>query len=457
MMVKNRIQNIKKYIFLILLIGIGFLWTGTAYIAQAYRLLSMLDGDTVNLITCGAYYVFQAVGIGAVALLFFKCPVFAGGKALPLSITVFTVIFTAISLYSSSLTVIIIFGALLNFTVGTLSGCYLTRLGTDIPQQRRGLVFGCAYALGSVGTWLISLPMNGRFLWYSRSFYAIAALAALTLPLIFRLSPLTIQGTIDTHPHESLGKKFILLASTVLFLLSMGNTLGFAFPLKAAADSVYIEFTRIFYGIGLVVAGLVSDKNRRYGAICCLAAFAFPFGALALGSHMAGETIMWMLAYLFLGFLSVHRILVFSDVSDKVNMPALAVFGLLFGRLGEAAGTLGTWLFVGTPLIVITGVVFVLVTVLFFVLYQKLYTTVANPDELERKRFAGYAAHFGFSAREQEIFALIILGMTNAEIAGTLYITESTVKFHIGNIFKKSGFTRRSELINDYMLGNTPH
>jgi DNA-binding CsgD family transcriptional regulator/MFS family permease len=453
-MINNRIQDVKKYISLILLIGLGFLWTGTAYIAQAYRLLSIFDGGTVNLITCGIYYVCQAVGIGVVSLFFFKRPVLAGGKMFPLCTTAFAVVCTAVSLYSFSLSVIVVFGALLNVGIGVLSGCYLTRLATDITQQRRGLVFGCAYALGSIGTWLISLPMGGRFLWHSGSFYAIAALAALTLPLIMRLSPPTVQCEPGKRLSKRLNHKLIVLAGAVLFLLSMGNTLGFAFPLKGAADSVYIEFTRIFYGIGLVVAGYVSDKNRRYGAICCLAAFAFPFGALALGSHMAGETAMWMLAYLFLGFWSVYRILVFSDLSGKANIPALAVLGLLFGRIGEAAGTLGTLLFAGTPLIVITGAVFVLVTVLFFMLYQRFYTTVATPEELEEKRFAEYSAHFGFSVREQEIFTLIIRGMSNAEIAGTLYITESTVKFHIGNIFKKSGFARRSELITDYKLGN---
>lgn len=43
---------------------------------------------------------------------------------------------------------------------------------------------------------------------------------------------------------------------------------------------------------------------------------------------------MWILAYLFLGFLSVYRVVVFSDISSKAGLPALAVFGLMFGRLG---------------------------------------------------------------------------------------------------------------------------
>ena len=43
--------------------------------------------------------------------------------------------------------------------------------------------------------------------------------------------------------------------------------------------------------------------------------------------------------------------------------------------------------------------------------------------------------------------------MSNAEVASDLYITGSTVKFHAGNIFKKTGLTRRLDLIADYRLG----
>jgi hypothetical protein len=96
------------------------------------------------------------------------CMAFAGGRALPLCTTVFAFVCTAASLFIPSLAVIISAGALLNIAIGVLSGCYLTRLATDIPQQRRGIVFGSAYAFGSLGTWLLSLPMGGRFLWHGQ-------------------------------------------------------------------------------------------------------------------------------------------------------------------------------------------------------------------------------------------------------------------------------------------------
>ena len=447
-------QTKSKYFYFAALIGLGFLWTGTAYIVQAYRMLQFLDGGTVNLLACGAYYVCQAVGIGAVAIAFAKRPAIAGGRALPFWATIITVACTAATLFSSSVPIILTTGALLNITIGILSGCYLTRLATDIPQQRRGLVFGSAYAFGSIGTWLMSLPMDGKFLWNSNSFFALVILAAISLLLLRHLSPPPKQEHNDNPLSPLFNKKVIWLAAAVLFLLSLQNTLGFSFPLKSASGSVYIEFTRAFYAIGLIIAGLVSDKSRRWGAVCCVAALAFPFAAMALGSSITGETTMWVLAYLFLGFWAAYRILVFSDISAKKGLPALAVTGLLVGRLGEAAGTLGASLLSGVPLVVVSGATFALVIALFFPLYQKIYSPIINTEEIEKQRLSAYSSHFGLSAREKDIFNLIVQGMSNAEIASALFITESTVKFHAGNIFKKTSLGSRSELIADFKLGH---
>jgi DNA-binding CsgD family transcriptional regulator len=441
-----------KYLYVAALIGLGFLWMGTAYFAQVYRLLALdLPGRTVNLLNCGAYYVCQAAGVGAAALLFHKRADLAGGRALPLFVTLFALVCLAAVEYSSVLGLVMAACTLLNLSIGILSGCYLTRLATDIPQHRRGLVFGGAYAFGSLGTWLISLPMGGRFLWHSDSFFAVAMLALLSLLLIKRLEP-PVKAKNGELERAVFGKKPVLLAAAVLLFISMENTLGFSFPLGGAQDSVYIEFTRVFYGVGLLIAGFVSDRNRRWGAVCCLAALAFPFAALALGDNAGGETAMWMLAYLFLGFWSVYRILVFSDISSRAGLPVFAVFGLLVGRLGEAAGTLGAALFTGTPLVALTAAVFTLVIALFFLLYQKLYVSAVPAELLEQQRLAEYVRLFGLSAREQDILSLIVKGMSNAEIANALYITESTVKFHAGNIFKKTGKNSRLELIADYKL-----
>jgi DNA-binding CsgD family transcriptional regulator len=42
-------------------------------------------------------------------------------------------------------------------------------------------------------------------------------------------------------------------------------------------------------------------------------------------------------------------------------------------------------------------------------------------------------------------------GQTNKEIAGKLFVTEKTVKFHLTNIYKKFGFRSRMQLKQAYM------
>ncbi|HVP74617.1 MAG TPA: LuxR C-terminal-related transcriptional regulator [Gaiellaceae bacterium] len=62
---------------------------------------------------------------------------------------------------------------------------------------------------------------------------------------------------------------------------------------------------------------------------------------------------------------------------------------------------------------------------------------LAMPRELRR--------HEGLSAREREVYELMIQGRTNRAIAQTLFISESTTKVHVRHIFEKLGVRTRAE------------
>lgn len=56
------------------------------------------------------------------------------------------------------------------------------------------------------------------------------------------------------------------------------------------------------------------------------------------------------------------------------------------------------------------------------------------------------ALPYGLTEREMEVATLAAKGMSNKEIASTLFISETTVKFHLRTVFSKLGIDRRSKL-----------
>jgi DNA-binding NarL/FixJ family response regulator len=51
----------------------------------------------------------------------------------------------------------------------------------------------------------------------------------------------------------------------------------------------------------------------------------------------------------------------------------------------------------------------------------------------------------GLTERELSILRLVAEGLSNLDIAGKLYVTEQTVKFHLSNIYRKLGVGNRTE------------
>ncbi len=64
---------------------------------------------------------------------------------------------------------------------------------------------------------------------------------------------------------------------------------------------------------------------------------------------------------------------------------------------------------------------------------------------------AGSALAATLSDREREVFELLVLGASNAEISEKLVITVETVKTHVKRILRKVGAINRSEAIALYL------
>ncbi|HWU23332.1 MAG TPA: response regulator transcription factor [Nocardioides sp.] len=57
------------------------------------------------------------------------------------------------------------------------------------------------------------------------------------------------------------------------------------------------------------------------------------------------------------------------------------------------------------------------------------------------------AAYLALTEKEREIFTAVARGLSNSEIAGTVHLSESTVKTHVGAILRKLGLRDRVQIV----------
>ncbi len=55
--------------------------------------------------------------------------------------------------------------------------------------------------------------------------------------------------------------------------------------------------------------------------------------------------------------------------------------------------------------------------------------------------------HQGLTARESEVIALVVAGLSNQEIADTAYLSINTVKTYIRTAYRRMGVSTRSQAV----------
>lgn len=302
----------------------------------------------------------------------------------------------------------LIAGIVANLACGYAQGHYLTYLACLVPQQQRGRCFAFAYALGAAGTYFASSICGGL---HSRGLVAAVGIAVgLTIALSYSafpdfkavIAPQSAPRMTDTGCFRRL---FVQIC-TLVFLFSVLYKTSFYF-----SEIIYISGA---------------------AGILCVACF------------------------ILLSFIIVYRAVSIADMSgSSLNLLPFAGMGLGVGRLGESLGTL-----VGyelgqrqVVLIIILSVLFIASVLVSFLVYQKVYTVTQSEQQREEAALSDFENRYALTSREKEIFRLTVAGKSNAELADTLYVSESTVKFHIGHILKKTKCANRSELIKKYCSG----
>ena len=432
-----------------IIIALCFLWTSTGYLSWMYHLLDYVDASSVDWLTEVIGYIFQAVGLLSFSLVLkYKTDLFKKKSLFIICIGI-DFLFIILSTLVDHLILILLFGYLMNFLHGIIAGFYLTLLATQIEPKYRSFVFGGAYGVSSIASWILSLINQANFIRSNYALIAYGILICITIGIIIAEKDIRPSEMIP-FTKESISISTIALAGLTVFLLSLTRGIGFHFPMTDLSTGISLEFSRAFYAIGLILAGIIGDKSRKWGAINCLIALVFPFAMIALSNEISASTILWILGYLFFGFLTVFRVSVFSDIACiKEELLYVAGFGLMFGRIGDAVGNL-TGIMLNNHnilLVLVSSICFVITFITFFVLYNRLYIPVPQPAPSLEDRLDVFIQKYEITSREAEVLRLIAAGASNGEISAQLFISENTVKFHVRNILKKTGHANRAELL----------
>ena len=483
--------------------GICFLLTSTAYLAWTYRVVELAEAPIADAVTLIAAYLMQAAGIGLFALLLHR-------RSDLVQISVYAALglhmmFLVPSVLCNAFVQVLIFGCILNLLCGWIAGYYLYRLAGTPDASVSALTLGAGYSAAIFASWLLSLP--GRELVYSAKIVmvicvlltaaAVVVIRKGTIPEGTQLSDgsLSEGDSADTVPartrlsegarsgagsaesvpasvrlsdtksssapelsakyelsQDITQRQFLLLAGALVLLLSVVNSCGFSFPSADIRNGISVEFSRLFYAAGLLIAGYANDKNRRYGAVCAVIALVIPFFILAAHDEPVSRSFFWALSYFASGFYTVYRIILFSDISRDFSLIPLCGFGLLTGRIGDAAGEVLCLALSGHFLILVgtAALLFVASMLLFLHVYRVLYFPVPKKQKSEQEIFIQFSESYNLSAREREVLRFLLEEKTNQEIADELCISDGTVKYHIHNLLQKTGCPNRLKLISTY-------
>lgn len=432
-----------------LIIALCFLWTSAGYLSWLYNLMNFAESSSVDWLTEVIGYVFQAIGMFVFGILSKQKKDFFSRKSVFIACIIADFVFIILSALSKNFLLILIFGYLMNLFHGIIAGFYLALLAAKVEQKYRSIVFGGAYAASSIFSWLLSLANNSNFLRSEFALITYGIFISITIGIVITEKDFLNSEKIS-FTGTGISKGTLALAGLTVLLVSMTRGIGFYFPMADISSGISLEFSRAFYAVGLIAAGIIGDRSRKFGAISCLAALFFPFAMIALSNEVNISIVIWILGYLFFGFLAVFRVVLFSDIArTNGELFYVAGFGLMFGRIGDAAGNFAGIMLNGKliPLVTVSSVCFVAAFVVFFTLYNKLFMPVSQQLTNSEERLSAFIQKYELSSRETEVLNLITEGASNGEISAKLFISENTVKFHVRNILKKTGCANRSELL----------
>ena len=424
------------------------------YYTQIYRFAEYYSGTIVFAITDGWAYLMQALGMIAMIVLFVRKPETYGNKKFASLTMVATMPLLVLSVFAQNGTVLTILMIILNFIIGFDLTFYYGLMVQYLKSKARVMSIAISGALGALAMWGLS-QVSPDILTSKYIILIDAVLVILDIYLFMSFKNLSERCNMNAP--ASTGSLITVIKDNkilfaVVFLMSVLSVLGSSDNASLTADlGLSLLDVRALYGIGLIVCALIYGKSKYAGALVTMTSLILPFIALGMVHMNYVSGIVSLVTFIALGFYSVYKAGVFMDVTEDKNLaPVFAALGLIASRLSDAITVTGFTLFYPEyfPVsFIVSGIVAIPLVYLFFLLLTKSTHPVQEDENAKRSRFA---ETYGLIRREEEVAYYIAQGKSNGEIAALTHLSESTVRFHVANVLKKTGLSNRTEVSRAY-------
>lgn len=426
-------KNNLKYIFIL---AIGFFWCSSLYLTQEQHLTSYASVDFVNIVELLFGSLSMALGILTFGLLYRKNKNVKNIFIIFMLLSLVSMIsfFATENKYFMSVCLCLscFFG-----TAGFGAGYHFSLLGSNVEKEYRGRVFAIGYGLGAIGTYLMIL--------FPESFYSSIKTLIIYVPMLLLNLYLIIKKTnmmqIKDEKSTTSFKNYFIRISIIVLAMSLLSALSTD---VIAINTIDIAggygATRLYYCLGLLVAGFLVDKKNSLFEILTIASFVVSLLAIILLKEDYSINLIAGLSYSFVAFFVLFRTMTFVNLVDnKKNMIWAAAFGLMYSRIMEGLMVLFEDKLIEhyILLVVIITVVLSLVIVLYFLLYFQ------NSKMSENDAVKNIALKYKLGTQEEKVLNLLIQGMSNQEIADELFVSVNTIRNHIANIYKKTGMKKK--------------
>ena len=428
----------KNNIKYILILALGFFWCSSLYLTQEQYLTNYASVNFVNI----AELLFGSISM-ALGILFFGL-IYRKNKNMKMMYVIFNILsivlmitfFATKNIYlmATCLCLTCFFG-----TAGFGAGYHFSLLGNNVSKEYRGRVFAIGYGLGSIGTYLLIL-LPETFYSSIQSLILYIPVVLLTLYLVLKNVELNV---INQEKETSSFKGYFVRISIIVIAMSLLSALSTdAIALHTINISGGYGNTRLYYCVGLLIAGFLVDKKRNVFEVLTISSFVFSLLVIILLKENYSINLISALSYLFVAFFVLFRTMTFVNIVDKKkNMVWVSAFGLMYSRIMEGLMVLFEDKLIAnyTLLIVVITVLLSLVIILYFLLYFQ------HNKMTENEALKSIALEYKLSSQEEKVLSLLIQDLSNQDIANQLFVSINTIRNHVASIYKKTGM-KKNEL-----------